>query len=132
MGFRRRRRVTAVSVELEAKCKERREARVEALGSSNNQTRARYRQLNREVKAAVRRAKRQELEDIIEQMEEDLRGNNSHNLFRRVRELEAGPRKHVNAVKDKNGNILCKNKEVMERWREHFNEHLNREFPHES
>ena len=64
-------------------------------------------------------------------MEEDLRGNNSHNLFRMVRELEAGPRKHVNAVKDKNGNILCKNKEVIERWREHFNEHLNREFPHD-
>ena len=63
-----------MSVELEAKCKERREARVEALGSGNNQTRAKYRQLNREVKAAVRRAKRQELEDIIEQMEEDLRG----------------------------------------------------------
>ena len=109
--------MTAMSVELEAKCRERREARVEALGSSNNQTRARYRLLNREVKAAVRRAKRQELEDIIEQMEEDLRGNNSHNLFRMVRELEADPRKHVNAVKDKNGNILCKNKEVIEQWR---------------
>ena len=39
----------------------------------------------------------------IDKLEEDFRKNDSHNLFKTVRELEELPKKSLNIVKDANG-----------------------------
>ena len=49
----------------------------------------------------------------IKQLELDHKHNNSHNLFRTVRELEGKPRKPMSAVKDKQGNTHTDKKEVL-------------------
>ena len=85
VGFVRRAKASGMLPELERRCQERREARVAVL-----QNRAdvgvieSYRAINKEVKSEVRRLKERNLEQRVDQMENDLRENNSHNLFKSV------------------------------------------------
>ena len=63
-----------------------------------------YRSANKVVKGAAKAQKQNALECKIKQLELAHKHNNSHNLFRTVRELEGKPRKPMSAVKDKQGN----------------------------
>ena len=56
--------------------------------------------------------------------------NNSYNLFKSVKELEGIPKKNIHTVTDKQGKKLTNINSVLKRWKEHFEEHLNKEFPH--
>ena len=71
------------------------------------------------------------MEKRIEQLEVDFKQNNSHNLFKAVKEMEGKPRKVLNAVKDKDGKKHTNARKVLKCWEEHFDSHLNTEFPHE-
>ena len=61
----------------------------------NAEKRALYKSANKVVKAAVKSQKEKALECKIKQLELDHKHNNSHNLFRTVRELE-GKTKETN------------------------------------
>ena len=63
-------------------------------------------------------------------MEKYFQYNNSFNLFKTVRELKGKPRKPMNSVIDKNGNKQTNTKNVLQVWKEHFENHLNNSFPH--
>ena len=63
-------------------------------------------------------------------MEQDFHQNNSYNLFKSVKELEGFPRKTIHTVTDKQGKKLTNINSVLKRWKVHFEEHLNKEFPH--
>ena len=58
--------------------------------------------------------------------------NNTHNLFKTVRELENRPRKSLNVVQDKNGIKKFDINEVLECLKTHFQSHLNKKFPHDT
>ncbi|KAK3882552.1 hypothetical protein Pcinc_013084 [Petrolisthes cinctipes] len=70
------------------------------------------------------------MEKEVEQLERDFKNNNSHNLFKTVRELEKKPYRQLNTIKDKNGTIQCEQEEVLRCWQDHFTTQLNTEFPH--
>ena len=57
--------------------------------------------------------------------------NNSHNLFKHVREIEGKGKKPISMVKDKSGNTHTNKDEVLKCWQEHFKAYLNTKFPHE-
>lgn len=90
-----------------------------------------YKTLNRKVKLAVKKRKRRILEERIEKLEEDFRMNNSHDLFKTDRELEGRPKKPITAIQDKDGGKHIKSEEVLKCWKDHFSEHLNKEFPYQ-
>ena len=81
---------------------------------------AKYRKLNKDVKLAVQRLKRETMEKIVNYLEEDFAANNTKNLFKTVRELEDRPRKPITMVKDKHGNKHSQLNEVMDCWEEHL------------
>ena len=87
-----------------------------------------YNRVNRIVKREAKKAKRKQLDEKIIKLEHDFRNNNSHNLFKTVRELEGKPKKSLkNQKKDK----TTKTGEVLKIWKDHFKQHLNTEFPHD-
>lgn len=132
VGMRRNRQVEGMSDDEEELCALRREARIKMINNRHDaHERENYRTLNRRVKEAVKQRKNQELEKKVIQMETDFRQNNSHKLFKTVRELEGKLRKRMNTVRDINGEILTKKEDVMKRWKGHFERHLNTRFPHE-
>ncbi|KAK3888678.1 hypothetical protein Pcinc_007291 [Petrolisthes cinctipes] len=118
-------------VEFYAQVYDRREARLKYLKQpSNNELRENYRTINRQVKSEVLQQKRLTMEKKVEQLERDFKNNNSHNLFKTVRELEKKPYRQLNTIKDKNGTIQCEQEEVLRCWQDHFTTQLNTEFPH--
>ncbi len=132
VGYRKRKQVEGMSKDLIDMCEERRIVRKEFLKKPTlNAVRERYRKLNKDVKRLVTSAKRQKLKKKIEKMEADFRANNSHNLFKEVRELEGRPKKSLSVVKDRSGRKCIKPKEVLECWKYHFQNPLNTAFPYE-
>lgn len=131
VGYKKKRQVEGMSKELENKCNERRIARLRYLKQpANNESRENYRIINRSVKSEVSRQKRLTIEKKVEQLERDFISNNSHNLFKMVREMEGKPHRQPNTIKDRNGTIQCEQTEVMKCWQNHFTTQLNTEFPH--
>ena len=53
-------------------------------------------------------------------------------MFKAIREIEGKPRKTLLAVKDKHGVKHTIQEEVLIIWKDHFENHLNTEFPHNS
>ena len=53
-------------------------------------------------------------------------------ISKMVRKLERCSKKPIRTIKDRNENIICERDAVLERWREHFSEHLNKEFSHDA
>ena len=51
--------------------------------------------------------KRQILEENIQQMKQDAKQNNSHNLFKMVGNLERYTEKPIRTINDQNANIIC-------------------------
>ena len=102
------------------------------INNKNSSTiKARYKKLNKLVKAAVKFHKTNMLKERIEQLEHDFKHNNSHNLFKIVKELEDRPKKSLQAVLDKNGIKHTNKTKNLACWKEHFEEHSNKIFPHD-
>ena len=79
----------------------------------------------------IKQQKRANLEQKIQSMENDLKNNNSHNLFKTVRQLEGKRKKAISAIKDKEGTIHTNADKILECWSQHFCNHLNTRFPHD-
>ena len=63
-------------------------------------------------------------------MEQDFHKNNSYNLFKTVKDLEGAPKKTIHTIIDKQGKKQTNINKVLKCWEEHFQQHLNKEFPH--
>ena len=97
--------------------------------NNNNEYKQNYKKLNREVKMAVKRQKIVNLEQKIDEMEEDYKRNNSHKLFKTIKQLEGKKYKPVVAIKDSKGVLHKKSLNVLNIWKAHFESHLNKQFP---
>ena len=132
VGFRKRKQVDGLAPEVESACEQRRQMRIKVLKNpENKEARKQYKELNKRVKNEIKTQKNKLLEAKIEAMETDFKKNNSHNLFRSVRDLEAKSKKTLSAVKDKNGNTHTNKEKVLKCWQDHFCDHLNTAFPHQ-
>ena len=74
--------------------------------------------------------KKKKLEYKIQLMEQDFHQNSSYNLFKTVKELEGISKTTIHAVIDKQGEKLTDINSLSKCWNEHFQEYLNKEFPH--
>ena len=64
-------------------------------------------------------------------MEGNFKKNNTHKLFKQVRELEAKRYRSICAMKDSQGNLKTKTQDVLHIWKTHFEKHLNTQFKHD-
>ena len=113
------------------------QVRKEKKGAVNNsRTRAakaaaqeEYTEANRAVKNSVKTDKANFIEDLAKEAEDASAQGNMKQLYDVTRKL-AGKYKHTDRpIKDKNGNVLTSDEDQMKRWREHFEELLNRPPP---
>ena len=80
------------------------------------------------MKRLIRAHKSEQLLQKIQQLELDLRTNNTYNLFNSVRELKRKGCKALQAVKDESGIMKFEPKEISECWQRYFCNHLNTEY----
>ena len=132
VGFQRNRQTAGLSPKVEEMCQQRRDLRKKMLANPSDVSLCEsYRKANRDVKNEVRKFKQNKLKETINSLEDDYQKNNSHNLFRTVRDLENRPRKPLNIIQDKNGVKRFDINEILKCWETHFQAHLNKKFPHD-
>ena len=131
VGIKRNPKTEGLGKEVEDLCKQRRNARLMYIKDpKNTNARETYKSLNKIVKREIKVFKKKKLEHKIQLMEQDFHQNNSYNLFKTVKGFEGIPKKTIHAVIDKQGKKLIEITAVLKCWKEHFQEHLNKEFPH--
>ena len=84
---------------------------------------------NEAVKTSARADKRKYLEGLAERAEEAASFGDSQTLYGTIRRLAGNFGKPDVPVKDKEGNSIPGERRQLERWREHFEELLNRPAP---
>lgn len=130
VGHKRHRNVENMPPNLTELCERRRKARLNFLNRPNsNSIKKTYADLNKAVKAGVKKLKTDNLTNKINKLEDDFRRNDSHNLFKTVRELEGIPKKSLSIIKDTKGDKQTDPDIVLNLWKEHFQSHLNTSFP---
>ena len=88
-----------------------------------------YQRLDREVKQKCRRDKREFINGLISEAEEAARKGEQGTVYRITKKISGKFKSGSSVIRDKNGNILTKERGIQERWKEHFEEVLNREPP---
>ena len=95
--------------------------------------RAEYWSLNSEVKRLCRRDKRRERDEKVMETEILINrndGQSQRHAYKGIKELSGGSNKRKEIpVKDHNGNLLTKDSDIKNRWKEHFETVLNRPIP---
>jgi Reverse transcriptase (RNA-dependent DNA polymerase)/Endonuclease-reverse transcriptase len=78
-----------------------------------------YKEQNKTVKKLVREAKEESWKEFGTKLEYDSRGNQKL-FYRALKTLRSDKRTETTAIKDADGGILTGDKDIMNRWREHF------------
>ena len=63
-------------------------------------------------------------------MEENFKKNNTHKLFKQVRELEGKRYRSIHTMRDSQVNLKTKKKDVLHIWKTHFKQYFNTQFKH--
>ena len=116
LGFKKRKSKNWISAKSWEKIEERRKLKMKVNETKSDRLRSRlqaeYQSKDKEVKRSVRKDKREWAEHIA-----------------REAENAASQGRHIDMVKDKDGNLFTKDDEIKKRWSEHFDEVLNRQVP---
>ena len=88
-----------------------------------------YREKDREVKRGCRRDKRKQIEEKTLELEHAAENRDTAKVYKVVKDLSGRRMNQEKPVKDKQGNTITKLEDQLNRWREHFQEILNRRPP---
>ena len=79
-----------------------------------------------EVKKSMKRDKKQWFEELATKAETASSKGNMKAVYDITKTLSKDKPKQMEHIKDKNGTLLTKENEIKTRWKEHFNEVVNR------
>jgi hypothetical protein len=65
------------------------------------------------------------LRDKINELETNSKNKNIRDLSRGINEFKKGYQPRINIIKDENGNLITNPKNVLNRWKNFFNQVLN-------
>ena len=88
-----------------------------------------YRERNREAKRSSRRDKREFTNSLAAEAQSAAERCDTRTLYKITKTLTGGFPSKTTAVKDKDGKVLTKEQDQLDRWAEHFRETLNRPDP---
>lgn len=103
----------------------RRKLRLKMLQEATQETKNLYEQQRRKTKTLLRRKKREYYENLLKQIEEDHKNNEIRNLYKGVKKERRGYQSRPICCKDKEGQIIAGEEEVLHRWKEYFDQLLN-------
>jgi exonuclease III len=118
-----------ISIATEELIDQRRAAKIRRDSVGTRHSSEEYRKLDKEVKGSARRDKQEWFNKCAEELEAAAKCNNQRKVYQLVKKMAGKRTPQPMAMKDKGGNILTEKEEVMCRWREHFQELLNRPDP---
>ena len=123
--------ITKETEELQAEIRKCKEVTLNSDKDRNEKT-AELTELRKQLKKRLASDKNNMLEDLANEMEDAFKRGDSKKLFANVNKLSGSTiTKIISAepVRDGNGDIITEKKRIMERWKQHFDELLNREDP---
>ncbi|XP_056022145.1 uncharacterized protein LOC130055022 [Ostrea edulis] len=133
LGYRKRKNQEWISQGSWKKVEERRvlKGKVESVRSERLRARLKeqYGDKDKEVKRSFRKDKRQWVDDMANEAQEAANIGNMKTVYDVTKLLCNERPKTVEAVKNKEGNLLTKEEDLRKRWMEHFREVLNRPDP---
>ena len=88
-----------------------------------------YNMKNTKVKRSCKRDKRKRIDDIAREAEEAAEKRDMKKVYDTTRLLSGKRNVQSTPVKDKNGEVLTSTDDQLIRWKEHFQEILNRPTP---
>ena len=88
-----------------------------------------YREKNRDVKKSVRKDKRDYTDSLAREAQTAAEKGDTRTVYKITKQLTGGFTNRTTVVKDKDGNVLMKEEELLKRWAEHYTEILNRPDP---
>ncbi|RJG15641.1 hypothetical protein D4A39_16580, partial [Alcanivorax profundi] len=95
------------------------------------ESRQEYREMQREAKIEVAKAKQKAYEDMYARLD-SAEGERDVYRLARQRDRDGKDVQQVRVIKDREGNVLTGDKRVMERWKEYYDEEVNKENDRES
>ena len=121
LGKERRRKKPWVTKNVLDLCDERRDLkkRYEAEGAKE------YREANRRVQKAVKKAKDDWIGAPCKEIETCLNENNSKRAYQLVKDLTSEKQGRCSTIQDKSGKCLTEEKEILSRWTEYCSELYN-------
>jgi hypothetical protein len=81
--------------------------------------------LRREANRTFMIKKRECLKGKIKEVETNNKNKNIRDLYRGINEFKKGYQPRINIIRDENGNLLADPQNVLNRWKNFFNEVLN-------
>ena len=133
LGFKKRKSKNWISAKSWEKIEERRKLKMKVNETKSDRLRSRlqaeYQSKDKEVKRSVRKDKREWAEHIAREAENAASQGNMKGVYEATKKLCNEKPRHIDMVKDKDGNLLTKDDEIRKRWSEHFDEVLNRPVP---
>ena len=81
-----------------------------------------YKAKSREISRSVRRDKKKFTEDLCNEMDDLHRNHKDRQLFKKVTELTREFQPSLKVIKNKQGDVLTENQEILGRWREYCSE----------
>ena len=103
-------------------CDERRDLkkkRYEAEGAKE------YKEANRRIQKAVKKAKEDRISAQCEEIETRLKKNNSKRAYQLVKDLTSEKQGRSSSIQDKSGKCLTAEKEILSKWTEYCSELYN-------
>lgn len=85
----------------------------------------RYRQKRRQQNQLFREKKRRQEEEEFEELEQLNHSHETRKFYQKLNASRTGFVPRAEMCRDKDGSILTDDREVTERWKQHFDEHLN-------
>jgi len=118
-----------ISVKTEELVERRRAAKVKRDSVYTRSSAEEYRQLDREVKRSAKKDKQDWYDNCAKELEEASGKRDQRKVYQVVKTMTGKSTPQPLSVKDKDGRILTEQDEVEDRWKEHFQELLNRPPP---
>ena len=133
LGFQNYRHKEWISAETIKKVQERKEKKA-AMNKSHTtaekaKTHAEYTDANRNVKKSIKADKKNYIETLAAEAEKASHIGNMQDLYNITRKLSGKYKKSERPVKDKNGESIMEEEMQKRRWKEYFEELLNRPAP---
>ena len=123
------RRESWISEKAWALIDERKIAKQKLLQKKDEETKTKYKQLDKQVKNQTRKDKQKWLENKSQEAQKAANRNDSRTVYKIIKELTNNTTKRQLPIKSREGNTISSEKETEKRWIEHFQSVLNQPEP---
>ena len=133
LGFRKKKKEEWIQLDTWQKIDERKETKQKINSTRSERMKQRlrttYSELDKQVKRQAKRDKKLYIERLADEAEEAAKGQDLKTLYQITKTLKGSFNSGDGPVKDKEGNFISSEQGKTARWKEHFEEVLNRPEP---